>query len=106
MISILAVLVLAATPQPAPKNVILLIADGNGPAHYTAAKLVRGADFRIGTMPTIGLVTTHCADHACVMAASHGVEWIDLKSATFCRACGPAVAAALHAASNARASLR
>jgi len=62
MIHLIAAIVLAATPQPAPKNVILLIADGTGPAHYTAAKHVRGADFRIGTMTEIGLVTTPCAD--------------------------------------------
>jgi len=34
---------------------------------------------------TIGL--THCDDHQCAMAASHAVEWIDLKSATLCSAC-------------------
>lgn len=47
---------------------------------------------------TFGL--THCSDHACVMAASHGVEWIDLKSATFCRACAPLAAAAMRSANH------
>ena len=62
MIHFLAAVVLAATAQPAPKNVILLIGDGTGPAHYTTAKQIRGAEFRIGTMPVIGLATTFCAD--------------------------------------------
>lgn len=34
---------------------------------------------------TIGL--THCDDYECVMAASHAVEWLDLKGSTFCPAC-------------------
>lgn len=62
MIPILAAVLLAATPPPVPKNVILLIADGTGPAHMTVARQARGAEFRIGTMPVIGLMTTSCAD--------------------------------------------
>lgn len=42
---------------------------------------------------TFGL--THCSNHGCVMAASHGVEWIDLKSATFCPACSPSASAGM-----------
>jgi len=34
---------------------------------------------------TLGL--THCADGGCVMASSHAVEWIDLKTAEFCPSC-------------------
>jgi predicted Zn-dependent protease len=34
---------------------------------------------------TLGL--THCDDYDCVMAASHAVEWLDLKGARFCAAC-------------------
>ncbi|MBI4863916.1 MAG: archaemetzincin family Zn-dependent metalloprotease [Candidatus Riflebacteria bacterium] len=34
---------------------------------------------------TLGL--THCSDYDCVMAASHGVEWIDLKGSSFCPGC-------------------
>jgi archaemetzincin len=30
---------------------------------------------------------THCDDYQCAMAASHGVEWIDLKSDAFCEHC-------------------
>jgi archaemetzincin len=38
---------------------------------------------------TFGLA--HCEDYACVMSASHGVEWIDLKTAHFCGTCRAAV---------------
>jgi archaemetzincin len=34
---------------------------------------------------TLGL--THCRDYACAMAASHSVEWIDLKNGHFCADC-------------------
>jgi archaemetzincin len=33
----------------------------------------------------------HCEDYQCVMSASHGVEWIDLKGSHFCRACRSAI---------------
>jgi archaemetzincin len=39
---------------------------------------------------TFGL--THCHDVECVMAASHAVEWIDLKSGHFCSKCAAAAA--------------
>lgn len=45
---------------------------------------------------TLGL--SHCEDYQCAMSRSHGVEWIDLKSARFCRTC--------HAAIPSRASLK
>ena len=34
---------------------------------------------------TLGL--THCEQYDCAMASSHSVEWIDIKSAAFCRQC-------------------
>ena len=37
---------------------------------------------------TFGLL--HCPDYRCVMSASHSVERIDLKQATFCMACAGA----------------
>jgi len=40
---------------------------------------------------TFGL--THCRDYECVMAASHAVERIDLKSSHFCAACRQRVSA-------------
>jgi alkaline phosphatase len=61
-LTLAALLLAAATATPQPKNVILLIGDGMGPAHVTAAKQFRGDEFRIGTMPVVGLVTTPCAD--------------------------------------------
>ena len=30
---------------------------------------------------------SHCEDYQCAMAPSHGVEWIDLKSPTYCPTC-------------------
>ncbi len=52
---------------------------------------------------TFGL--THCANHACVMAASHGVEWIDLKSAAFCPACSAGASASIPARREPQAGL-
>jgi archaemetzincin len=34
---------------------------------------------------TLGL--THCDDYDCVMAASHAVEWLDLKGSSLCEDC-------------------
>jgi len=34
---------------------------------------------------TLGLM--HCRDYGCAMAASHSVEWIDIKSTEFCGDC-------------------
>ena len=33
------------------------------------------------------LALTHCDDYECVMAASHSVEWLDLKGVGFCATC-------------------
>jgi archaemetzincin len=33
------------------------------------------------------LKLSHCEDYQCVMSASHGVEWIDLKTSSFCNSC-------------------
>jgi archaemetzincin len=33
------------------------------------------------------LALSHCDDFGCVMAPSHGVEWIDLKASSFCSNC-------------------
>jgi archaemetzincin len=37
---------------------------------------------------------THCDDYQCVMAASHAVEWLDLKGSAFCVECRTALATA------------
>jgi alkaline phosphatase len=71
--ALLAALILPATAATAaqqPKNVILLIADGAGPGHFTVAKNLRGENFRIGTMPVIGFHTTQCADRAVTDSAA------------------------------------
>jgi alkaline phosphatase len=59
---LLAVLFAAAAFAASPKNIILFVGDGMGPAHFTAAKNFRGADFNIGRIRNIGLFTTFCAD--------------------------------------------
>ncbi|HVP43913.1 MAG TPA: archaemetzincin [Terriglobales bacterium] len=48
-----------------------------------AARLLKESVHELGH--TLGL--THCQDYGCVMAASHSVEWIDIKGADFCPAC-------------------
>lgn len=58
-----------------------------------AERLLKEAVHELGH--TLGL--THCDDHRCVMSASHGVEWIDLKGASFCPACAVAAGPVLTA---------
>lgn len=48
-----------------------------------AARLLKESIHELGH--TLGL--THCQDYGCVMAASHSVEWIDIKGSTFCPEC-------------------
>lgn len=66
-------LLLAATSAFAadrPKNVILLIGDGMGPAHFTAARYARGENSRISKMPVVGFATTQCADRTVTDSAA------------------------------------
>jgi archaemetzincin len=58
--------------------------------HLVEERLLKEAVHELGH--TFGLV--HCDDIACVMAASHAVEWIDLKGSHYCSACTIAIAAA------------
>lgn len=60
----------AATTPATPKNIILLVSDGSGPAQFTTAAQIRGDQFRIGRMPVIGLHTTPCADRAVTDSAA------------------------------------
>jgi archaemetzincin len=46
-------------------------------------RLLKEATHELGHTLTL----SHCEDYQCVMAASHGVEWIDLKASSFCTAC-------------------
>lgn len=59
---LLAFLFSTAALAATPRNIILFVGDGMGPAHFTAAKNYRGADFNIGRIHNIGLFTTYCAD--------------------------------------------
>jgi len=53
-----------AAPQPAkpPKSIILIIGDGMGAAHFTAARILCGLDFQSGRLPVTGLVATRSAN--------------------------------------------
>jgi len=46
-------------------------------------RLLKEATHELGHTLTL----SHCEDYQCVMAASHGVEWIDLKTNRFCTSC-------------------
>lgn len=59
------------------------------PANSTVLRerLLKEAVHELGhTLPL-----AHCEDYQCVMAPSHGVEWIDLKTSEFCTTCRGAV---------------
>lgn len=65
-------LLISAAAQAAdkPKNVILFVGDGMGPAHFTAARYARAEASRISTMPVVGFATTHCADRTVTDSAA------------------------------------
>jgi archaemetzincin len=46
-------------------------------------RLLKEATHELGHTLTLA----HCEDYQCVMAPSHGVEWIDLKTTSFCTPC-------------------
>lgn len=54
----------------------------------TATRLVKEAIHEIGHTYGLG----HCDDYECVMAASHAVEWLDLKGQSMCDACRSQIA--------------
>jgi len=51
-------------------------------------RLIKEAVHEVGH--TVSL--THCDDYECVMAASHSVEWLDLKGASLCAHCRRTIA--------------
>lgn len=56
---------LTATGNIKPRNIILMIADGAGVTHYTAARIYlvgRDGQLAVDLMPVVGLVTTHSAN--------------------------------------------
>ncbi len=54
-----------------------------GDGNIFRERLLKEAVHEIGH--TLNL--THCDDYQCVMAPSHAVEWIDLKSTELCASC-------------------
>ncbi len=58
-------------------------------AELLGARLLKESVHELGHT----LELTHCNDYACVMAASHSVEWIDLKEPYPCPVCQGRVAA-------------
>jgi archaemetzincin len=52
-------------------------------AELLRARLLKEAVHEIGHT----LELTHCHDYRCAMAASHAVEWIDIKEAWLCSQC-------------------
>ena len=59
-----------------------------------AARMAKEAVHEAGH--ALGL--THCDDYQCVMAASHAVEWLDLKGTAFCADCRAALTTGAHIA--------
>jgi alkaline phosphatase len=55
---------------PRPKNVILVVGDGMGPAHITAARWLLGDKLQFLRMPHMALMSTHCADEAVTDSAA------------------------------------
>ena len=70
ILALLTLVVCLPLTAQAPKNIILVIGDGTGPAHYTAARIVRDKDFQIGRMPVVGMVTTRSASSAVTDSAA------------------------------------
>jgi archaemetzincin len=54
-----------------------------GDTELLRARLLKEAVHEIGHT----LELPHCGNYRCVMAASHAVEWIDLKEAALCGRC-------------------
>lgn len=60
---------------PRPKNVILVIGDGMGPSHVTAARWIRGDKLQLLRMPVVALVATHSADDAVTDSAASAAAY-------------------------------
>ncbi|HXG59275.1 MAG TPA: alkaline phosphatase [Thermoanaerobaculia bacterium] len=62
LLSLVLVLALPALAGDVPRNVILLVGDGIGPAHVSYMRLLRGEAFQLRRMAVAGLLTTSAAD--------------------------------------------
>jgi archaemetzincin len=58
----------------------------------TASRIAKTAVHELGHV--FGL--THCDDYECVMAPSHSVEWLDLKSPAICESCRDSLQLSMH----------
>ncbi len=77
----LALMFCAGTPQTAPHNVILLIADGAGVGHWTLAKFA-SHELAVGRFPVAGLVDTRGDGHV-VSGSAAGATAFAIGSRTF-----------------------
>ena len=59
----------------APKNVILMIGDGNGLYHIASAMFTNGGSLTITNLRTMGLVTTQSADNYTTDSAASGTAY-------------------------------
>lgn len=75
--AVLPVLILATSvaAAPRPKNVILVIGDGMGPSHVTAARWIRGDKLQLLRMPVTAIVATHSADDAVTDSAASAAAY-------------------------------
>lgn len=66
-----------AAPQPVkvPRSIILIIGDGMGAAHFTAARILRASDFQTGRLPVVGLVATHSANSLVTESAASATAY-------------------------------
>jgi alkaline phosphatase len=71
----------AGTPQSAPRNVILFIADGAGVGHWTLAKFA-SSDLAVEQFPVVGLVDTRGEGHV-VSGSAAGATAFSIGSRTF-----------------------
>lgn len=61
--------------QKAPKNVILMIGDGNGLAHIASGMYTNGGEMTLTNLKVFGLVTTQSADNYTTDSAASGTAY-------------------------------
>jgi alkaline phosphatase len=70
LFSLLLAFAMSAGAQQQPRNIILFIGDGMGPAHVAWASQIRKDQFQIGRLPVIGVLTTAAFDRAVTDSAA------------------------------------